>query len=528
MTAAGDVNVCALCQADLQDGTETFSLKCAHVFHKACFDDLCTAKGVAFNSSEVYDMVCPECRSAGVDLNDGELALLQASSVAAGEVVQVDDGPDAQSSVAATSPTNMPSEAPAMPVDEEPPARDGAADADAAEMSPSGMVMPRRVRAATAGFAIESVEAWNAIVAPTTVITCMDCGQECAPVRCVSKSEGSWRCGKCQYTHTRLFRDHGTGYRQQLATIDDAKREEFFRSAKGQSAKEQRESSNAVLDYRSVRDRVFELGGAFKPLSVWERMGYDGAIIALQSLPEDVMPSRMFGLVYRVPELTVASRGYDRTIHTHTLRADERQATKRSIDDGASSRSSSSSSRSSTDPKKREKKKARKEARQKKRLEQQRKETERKAKEDMQIAYKAEKTALKVKQKEDAKRERVEARAKAEAAAAIKKVQAKSIALAKGNATKLERAVASVQKTLRAPGASLAPGSSKAHLCELVKHMQDLLHVAQLCGENVTGYDPKEYTPPGKDVFDEAKKHEALFLMTARTYAAGARDRTTG
>ena len=62
-----------------------------------------------------------------------------------------------------------------------------------------------------------------------------------------------------------------------------------------------------------MRERHYEHGGAFKPLSVWTTLGYDGTIIATKSHPEDVMPDKLFGLVYRVSELYVGARGSDGT-----------------------------------------------------------------------------------------------------------------------------------------------------------------------------------------------------------------------
>ena len=44
-------------------------------------------------------------------------------------------------------------------------------------------------------------------------------------------------------------------------------------------------------------------------------MGYDGEAIATKSRPENVQPSDMFGLVYRVPELFVGAVGMDEVVN---------------------------------------------------------------------------------------------------------------------------------------------------------------------------------------------------------------------
>ena len=76
-----------------------------------------------------------------------------------------------------------------------------------------------------------------------------------------------------------------------------------------QNAKAQRDSYIKTLDKHTVRERHFDLAGTFKPLSVWATNGYDPQTIAEKSQPEDVMVSKMFGLVYRAPELTIGARG---------------------------------------------------------------------------------------------------------------------------------------------------------------------------------------------------------------------------
>ena len=49
------------------------------------------------------------------------------------------------------------------------------------------------------------------------------------------------------------------------------------------------------------RTDVYEHGGQFLPLSVWEKKGFPIEVIEKGSRPEDVEPHDMFGKVYRVP-----------------------------------------------------------------------------------------------------------------------------------------------------------------------------------------------------------------------------------
>ena len=67
------------------------------------------------------------------------------------------------------------------------------------------------------------------------------------------------------------------------------------------------------LYHSYLQERVFELGGVFRPMSIWQTLGYDGRLVAIRSLPEDVRSDRIFGLVYRVPKLYVGHHGSEGT-----------------------------------------------------------------------------------------------------------------------------------------------------------------------------------------------------------------------
>ena len=86
----------------------------------------------------------------------------------------------------------------------------GAETDETADGDALGLAMPRLIRAAQYGFQIDAVPAWN-MIDGTSGVTCCDCGQNCTKYRVVSKSSGTFRCNKCCYVHTRLFRTEGKG-----------------------------------------------------------------------------------------------------------------------------------------------------------------------------------------------------------------------------------------------------------------------------------------------------------------------------
>ena len=53
----------------------------------------------------------------------------------------------------------------------------------------------------------------------------------------------------------------------------------------------------------------YEVGGAFLPLSKWDRDGFDATAIENLSKPEDIQYHYVLGKVYRVPILTAAEEG---------------------------------------------------------------------------------------------------------------------------------------------------------------------------------------------------------------------------
>ena len=188
-----------------------------------------------------------------------------------------------------------------------------ARDTDAAEQIEAEcptLAMPKLSRAGSEGFQIETVQAWTAI--PSLTLTCSDCAgflEQMHNVRVKSKCQGTFRCGKCAYTITRMFREDGAGATSFVPRMSESDKQQWFRDAQSASTGELFHMMRAANQRYCERERRFSFGGAFKARSVLKTLGYDPEVIAKDSLPEDARGDRMWGLVYRVPELTVEEAG---------------------------------------------------------------------------------------------------------------------------------------------------------------------------------------------------------------------------
>ena len=78
--------------------------------------------------------------------------------------------------------------------------------------------------------------------------------------------------------------------------------------------------------------------------------------------------------------------------------------------------------------------------------------------------------------------------------------------------------IASVQKTMRLPGATRIPQAQKVPLCEILAKLEALHHEVQLVSTGRA--DATGFTVPEQErtLSESAKKHQALFAVAAKTY----------
>ena len=445
------------------------------------------------------------------------------------------------------------------------------ASADGVDTNVRTAAMPRLVRAASFGFQIDAVPAWNT---KDETLVCCDCDQPCTKFRVISKGCGVVRCNKCCYVHTKLHRSKGPGSVETLVELPKEERIAFFKASHQPLTQKEQKSlfdrSVRSLEVYSMREKVFEMGGQYLPLSVWGKQGYDTKIIADQSEPDDVMPHRMWGSVYRVPILYVGTRGTDGTkssdaAHVHyrpqlkrlrisegsgsTLSSasapeaepeaahgepeaahGEQGASDANDDDSDDSTSSSTSSSSSSATKKLKKKKKRnkktdskKEARkaakkEKKRIEKEKKEAKKEKERQMEKA-RAEREAIKNAEREAREAEKEKKKRDREIEAAQKKADQRGAAIATSSCKRIERSIASIQNTMRLPGSADVPDVQARPLSEILTKLMDLYREVQdVSSGRATA---AGFTVPDmeKKLLDSAKRHQALFAAASKTYS---------
>ena len=591
---------CICCLEAIADGERSEALQCGHVFHEECIRKYKEIQGIA----DVYELRCPTCKMSGKALEKlskmpsswanggsppldddqfvvsddcapqpdevGQVVSPARTVVADTAIVEVGQVAPHDYDTARVSVCPVVSDAQELPPGQGRPMGSDDGDPEPGEVAPAvpngpvptpaptelvpaassgddGMTMPMMTQAAQEGFKIELVHAWTT---PQQVLCC-DCREPCVSYRVRSKGQGTFVCNQCAYVHTRLYRTEGAGYRAQLCTISTEDLTEFFKKAKTMNAKDQKALLNSCMEKFSTRERTYMYGGMFKPLSAWQNDGYDPTIIATKSLPQDVMPDRMWGLVYRVPLLSINDQGSDGQRHSSAACAQakptslakrlkllapkgERQAAEgdagEDADPGAEepSEATSDSSLDSSDAtsnernkdKKKEMKKAVKEMCKTQREKEKQKEKAAKEKAEHQEACR--------KQREDrkqaAKQQRLDRKAAALAAktaaietnAAKAKVKATCTALAK----KLDTAIGGVEKTLRTPGSQCLPDGVRTPLVDALAELTKSKAYAEgfLFGdEDWTTFEEPTDT---QRLLDTAKKHEAVFRFNVRTFRA--------
>ena len=111
---------------------------------------------------------------------------------------------------------------------------------------------------------------------------CTACGMSVDPVapgtRLMSKVQQSYRCGRCNTMSVSLHRIFGQWPLPQFRELSKAEQQDFFRSA-GSDSKSLESKVTDLLSRRLVERSHSQTTGKFLPLAVWERKGYDPAVI---------------------------------------------------------------------------------------------------------------------------------------------------------------------------------------------------------------------------------------------------------
>ena len=504
------------------------------------------------------ELKCPECR---MDVTDVEKAKdgpdappLPENNVGDGAVADVLSSPEVGPSGGEGGATDAPANGEGGSL--------GGADAPANDESGSfalvplagSSTVPAPAGGAMQGFAIEAFKAWNH---GAETVVCNECTEVCVMVkaRLMSKTLGKFRCDKCNTTHSQIYTGFGKGFEKRLAVISEERRVDFFKNCRGASLKKVTEVCNHLLEEYNIAEKHYAYGGLFKPKSVWENLGYDGHILETMSLPENIIPDRMWGKLYRIPEIGIWEKGTqgkrsaeelgsESNPRAHRLRAlpevperteaeptpeaeAEPEAAKADDSSSSDSSSSSSSSDSSSSPDqplskkdKKKKKAARKERAKRKAARKAEKREAKRAKKAAEQQKLEEKEALKAAkqaEKDKAKAEKDAERFAKKAALDEQKAADKAASLlkttAKASSGKLDKAIANAEKSMRAPGANLV---SAAQAEQLKTALESMRQEKAFCDNLVGGLPvPSRWEVPDaqavKKITDIVKKYEGVY-----------------
>jgi len=267
---------------------------------------------------------------------------------------------------------------------------------------------------------------------------CGNCGtnQPVMDVRVRNKGQKIGRCRVCCVRVTQLSRAFGSWPHPAFKAMEPQDQIEFFQAcATVHTQKDLKKLADEKFARYNNEEEFFEEGGKFLPLSVWQAQGFNTDHISQNSLPKNIKTCRVLGLVYRLPILSVGTRGASGWSRSSGARASGSIKKAKAIKDGAaeaaggmneddgqeaagdaasedcsdSSSSSSDSSSSAGDGKKKKKKdktKKKKEKKKKKKEHKKKKAEAKKAKEDKDRA-KAEAAAKKKADKTSEAREKL-------------------------------------------------------------------------------------------------------------------------
>ena len=604
--AMTEQRMCVICVEPLVDDVQ--ALTCTHTFHSKCLLAFCEAEGVPLE-----EITCPSCRKSSEDVDkakhddgapplpenrqgryaDGGVILnlnVEESSRGSPAESAAAEGPTPPQSPEATvavEEADPPVEATAVEADElfagvEPFLGDEEFDAGNEDsrvahggVEESQVVLARSMSSvrnprAMQGFAIEAFDAWAGPQGSQDTVLCCECNQACDPLksRLMSKGLGKFRCSFCNTTHSQIYTGFGKGVEGKLATIEPDARQRFFFQSRGTGLKETMQKVEHTLERYNIADKHYAYGGTFKPKSVWVKLGYDGDILEQHSLPENVIPDRMWGQLYRIPELGIWDRGTEGKRSGETLSSSQPTKKRKCLsiadqqperpaainqdapDEGApeedaeedaeevnapvessSSSTSSSSSSSSARSKpltKKQKKKRKAQKKEKKKQKKEKKKMKKNAhaakkaaerkKEEEKNAAKAAKVAEKNAEKAAKLAEKAAAKAEADSKKAEEKAAAQMKTLAKTQSNKFDKSIGAIEKALRSAGSSLVMDEQRRPLQNMLAQLNNYKDLCDRVNNDLP-------TPGGVEVPDNAevkrmlecaKKLEAVYFLNTK------------
>ena len=142
------------------------------------------------------------------------------------------------------------------------------------------------------------------------LVWCADCNtqRDVDCCRLMGKQPVKFRCKTCACTFSKLYNGLGGGSTKTLAKMPAVERIEFMKCGSSMSTKQLKEKLSMFEYQYSTTEEEYDYGGEFKPLSVWQNLGYDVDAISRNSLPKDIATCRLFGTVHRVPTFKISEK----------------------------------------------------------------------------------------------------------------------------------------------------------------------------------------------------------------------------
>ena len=117
------------------------------------------------------------------------------------------------------------------------------------------------------------------------------------PVQAYNDAPARWRCPECNSKATIATKVNNGRFPAELAELSAEERVAFWRDTPNKAGDVKTAVEHVIQRY-GKEEEYFEEGGAYLPLSVWERQGWDVERIKSGSRPTDVRETAQGGICY--------------------------------------------------------------------------------------------------------------------------------------------------------------------------------------------------------------------------------------
>ena len=274
-------DACGICNEPLDDGlVDTADAKvydsCSHKFHRLCMDTYIDARGVSEDQVQ-----CPQCEigQASLEITKRWLRITSPKSDAAKPMQPADavEGCAAQSAPALLGPPTPKAESssPLVPVMEE-----------LRHLSDKCEQM----------------------------VLCNLCGAKVELAKTIvrGKQAGTFRCKAC-HSKCEIMRRRCGGFPPPVfAKMTEEQKKDFFIKTRSCAISLQSELQRIITGFKRT-EKEWSVGGDFRPLAYWKKLGYDEELIKANSDKDDIRECRVAGTVYRVPVMSHGERSSEGT-----------------------------------------------------------------------------------------------------------------------------------------------------------------------------------------------------------------------